>query len=65
MDIVERGEEKSGVGSEGGGYRVGDSGRVGRDGEREWYIGGVEVLVYVERVERDDKGMWDKEVNMI
>ena len=65
MDIVERGEEKCGVGSEGGGYWVGDNGRVEVCVGREGGFGENEVLEDVERSEKGNGKMGNRERNVV
>lgn len=65
MDIVQTPQDKSRLPSEAAGYTLADSRTLPTDAERQSYIPRLELLVYLQTVETDDKGMWHNQVNII
>ena len=65
MDIVQTVQDKSRLPSEVAGYTLADSRTLPTDAERLSYIPRLELLVYLQTVETDDKGMWHNQVNII
>ena len=65
VDIVQTPQDKSRLPSEAAGYTLADSRTLPTDAERQSYIPRLELLVYLQTVETDDKGMWHNQVNII
>ena len=63
--LSKRHKTKSRLPSEAAGYTLADSRTLPTDAERQSYIPRLELLVYLQTVETDDKGMWHNQVNII
>ena len=65
MDIVKAAQDKSTISSEAAGYSVADYRALQIEAGKQPCVSQSQLLVNMQTAEKDDKGMWHNQVNII